>query len=121
MQQSELWIETIFDALGSAVKSAGGAKQVAKALWPALDELTARSRLRGGINAEHSQKLCVEEIILLAKHAKAAGDNSIMEFLARELGYEIKSLTPAEAKKRSRKQRINALLAEASRLSQEDD
>jgi hypothetical protein len=58
---------------------------------------------------------------MIGRLAREAGDNSLMEFLARELGYELKPLAPVDAKKRARKQRISSLLAEAARLAQEDE
>ncbi len=118
--QAELWHDTVFDALGAAVQAAGGAKKVAGRLWPALDSTSATARLRGCLNPEHAQKFCPAELLMLAKLARDAGDNAIMEFLARELGYEIKSLAPVEAKKRAKKARMAALLAELAKLSEDE-
>lgn len=118
--QAELWHDTIFDALGAAVQAAGGAKKVAGKLWPALDSTSATARLRACLNPEHAQKLCPAEFLMLAKLARDVGDNSIMEFLARELGYEVKALAPAEAKKRVKKARVASLLAELARLSEDE-
>lgn len=117
--QQELWHDTIFDALGAAVQAAGGAKKVAGKLWPALDSTSATARLRGCLNPEHAQKLCPEEFVMLVKLAKDSGDNSVMEYLACELGYELKPLSPVEAKKRAKRVRRLALLEELKRL--EDD
>lgn len=121
MLQTELWDDTIFDAVGSGVKAAGGPKTVAGKLWPALDPASGSSKLRSCLTPEHAQKLDLPELVLVAKLAKEKGDDSIMLFLARELGYELHSLAPAAAKKRARKQRISALLAEAARLAEEDE
>lgn len=121
MEQSALWDDTIFDALGSAVKAAGGAKRVAGKLWPTLDQTTASSRLRGCLNPEHAQKLCPAELLALGALAKEAGDTSIMDFFAREWGFDVKPLTPADAKKRARLAREIALLDELKRLRLEDD
>lgn len=121
MIQSELWHDTIFDAAGAAIQAAGGVKKVAGALWPALDPTSASSKLRSSLSPEHPQKLDLSELVLVAKLAKESADDSIMEFLARELGYELHSLAPAAAKKRARKQRISSLLAEAARLAEEEE
>lgn len=121
MIQSELWDDTIFDAVGSAIKAAGGGKAVAGLLWPALDPASGASKLRAMLSAEHPQKLDLPELVLIARLAKERGDDSIMQFLSRELGYELRSLAPVAAKKRARKQRISALLTEVARLSQEDE
>jgi hypothetical protein len=121
MLQTELWHDTIFDALGASVRAAGGVKKVAGSLWPALDPSSASSKMRSSLSAEHAQKLDLAELVLIMRLAKESGDDSIMQFLARELGYELRSLAPAAAKKRARKQRISTLLAEAARLAQEDE
>lgn len=118
--QQELWHDTIFDALGAAVQAAGGAKKVAGKLWPALDSTSANARLRCGLNPDHAQKLCLQEVLLILRMAKDSGDTSVMDFLARELGFEIKPLSPAESKKRARRVRRLALLEELKRLEDEE-
>jgi hypothetical protein len=120
MQQSTLWHDTIFDALGTAVQAAGGTKRVASRLWPNVDSGSAQARLRGALNTDHAQKLCPEEVLAIARMGKEAGDNSLMEFLARELGYEVKPLAPGEAKKRVKRVRRLALLEELKRLEDEE-
>lgn len=120
MQQSALWHDTIYDAMSGAVLAAGGPKKVSARLWPTLDTSSATSRLRGCLSPDHAQKMCPEELLMLAKLARDGGDNSIMEFLARELGCEVKALQPAEAKKRAKKARVSALLSELARLSEDE-
>jgi hypothetical protein len=118
--QQVLWHDTIFDALGAAVQAAGGTKRVAGKLWPTLDSTSATARLRGCLNPDHAQKLCPEELLAVMRLGKEAGDNSAMEFLARELGYELKPLSPGEAKKRAKRVRRLALLEELKRLEDEE-
>jgi hypothetical protein len=120
MEQTDLWDDTIWDALGSAVKAAGGVKKVAGRLWPAMDEAAATTRLRACLNRDHAQKFDEDERLMVMKLASEAGDNSVMEFLGRQLRCEVKVLAPQEAKKRVKKARIAALLAEAARLSNEE-
>lgn len=119
MQQTELWHDTIFDALGACVQSAGGMKVVAARLWPALDATSAAARLRAALNPEHAQKLDLEELVLVAKLGREAGDGAVMNYLGRELGYEVKALSQADAKKHAKRMRKLALLEELRRL--EDD
>jgi hypothetical protein len=57
---------------------------------------------------------------MILRLAMEAGDASVMEYLARELGCEIKVLSPAEAKKRARRVRRLALLDELKRLEDEE-
>lgn len=119
--QQVLWHDTVFDALGAAVQAAGGAKKVAGKLWPTLDAGSANSRLRGALNPDHAQKLCPAELLMIARLARDEGDNSLMDFLARELGYEIKPLASAEVKKRALKARIAWHASEIARISSEDE
>lgn len=116
MQQAALWHDSILDAVGAAVQAAGGHKSVAAKLWPATDLTSAAARLRASLNPDHAQKLCPEELLLVARLAKDAGDNSIMNFMARELGYQVEALSPAETKKRGVRARKLALLDELRRL-----
>lgn len=116
MQQGELWHDNILDALGAAVQAAGGFKSVAARIWPALDLSTATTRLRASLNPDHAQKLCPEELLHVARLGKESGDHSIMNFLARELGYQLEALSPVETKKRAARTRRLALLDELRRL-----
>lgn len=101
------------------MQAAGGVKKVGAKLWPALDPSSAASKLRSALSPDCAQKLCPEEVMLIQRLAREAGDGSIMEFQARELGYEITALSPAEAKKLARRSRRLALLEELKRLEDE--
>ncbi len=118
--QQELWHETIFDALAGTVQAAGGTSKVARKLWPTLDSVSGPARLRACLNVDHAQKLCIEEMLLIAKIGKDAGDNSLMGFLARELGYDVKPISAVEAKKIAKRARKLALLEELKRLEQDE-
>lgn len=120
MQQSALDLGTIYDAIGCAVQVAGGTKRVASKLWPALGQSSAEARLRCSLNPEHAQKLDPEELSMVIGLAMDAGNFSVMEFLARKHGFEIKPLSPVEAKKRARRVRRLALLDELKRLEDEE-
>lgn len=120
MEQSNLWHDTIYDALGATIIAAGGAKKVAARLWPAIDTSSATSRLRGCLSPEHAQKLCPEELILIGRLGREAGDDSLMNYLARELGYEVKPLTPVDAKRKAKKARTAALLSELAKLMSDE-
>lgn len=115
-QQGDLWHDNILDAIGAAVQAAGGFKAVAGKVWPTLDPASATTRLRASLNPDHAQKLCPEELLMVARLAKDVGDHSIMNFLARELGYQLEALSPAETKKRAVRTRRLALLDELRRL-----
>lgn len=121
MIQSELWHDTILDAIGAAVQAAGGIKKVSGQIWPALDGSSAASKLRSALSSASAQKLCPLEVVLIGTLAKEAGDSSIMDFLGRVWGFEIKSLSPAATKKRAKRARKKALLKELQLLEDEDD
>lgn len=121
MQQTELWHDSILDAVGAAISASGGRGTVAKKLWPALEESSRTARLRASLNPDHAQKLDPEELLMIAKLARAAGDFSIVNFLARELGFEFKPISNADAKKRARKARMSVLLAEVAKLAAEEE
>ena len=120
MQQSTLWFDHIFDAIGASIQAAGGMKRVAAKLWPTLDSTSATARLRSSINPEHAQKLDPEELSMIIGLAKDAGDHSIMEYLGRERGFDVKALAPEDAKKLERRTRRLALLEELKRLEDEE-
>lgn len=120
MLQTDLWDDSILDALGSAVRAAGGPGTVAKKLWPAIEESSRTARLRACLNPDHAQKLDPEELVLIGKLARNAGNSSLMNFLARMWEYEEpKALSPADAKKLAKKTRRLALLEELKRLEDE--
>ena len=116
MEQSDLWHENIYDALGAAVQAGGGKGRVAKKVWPNISATSAEARLRASLNVDHAQKLDPDEFLAIARIGKEYGDHSVMQFLARELGYEITPLKPAEAKKRAKRVRMQSLLDEFKRL-----
>ncbi len=95
-QQGSLFHDTIADALGSAVLAIGGMKKAASALWPADPLSRSEARLRACLNAERAEKLSPDEVIRLAKLARVAGDHSVMQYLASELGYDISPVEPEE-------------------------
>jgi hypothetical protein len=118
--QQVLWHDTIFDALGADVQAAGGVKKVASKVWPSLDIASATARLRAGLNPEHAQKLCLLEMQMIMRLALDAGSCSVLQYLARDFGCEIKVLTPAEAKKRAKRMRRLDLLEQLKRLEDEE-
>lgn len=122
-EQAVLWHDCIEDAIGTAVRVLGGPKKVAMFLWPAVaaaNPETAYTRLMHCLNPEKKEKLSPSELLLIARKAREAGDNSIMEFLARDLGYELKPLSPAEVKKAAKRAKKLALLDELKRLEEDE-
>lgn len=121
-EQVPLWHDSIEDAIGTAVQALGGAKVVAAHLWPVLARSkpeTAYTRLRHSLNPEKPEKLSPDELVTVARLAVEIGEHSIGKYLARELGYELKTLPPGDAKKRAKRARRLALLEELQRLEDE--
>ena len=100
--QSDLWHDTILDALGAAVQAAGGIKKVGGRLWPALDETSATSRLRACLNPDHAMKLDLDELVLIGSLARAGGDISLLTYLGRVWSCEVKPIAAEKAKKQAR-------------------
>ncbi len=119
--QTVLFHDSIFDAIGCAVQAIGGAKRAAALLWPSMKPETAYTRLRHCLTEEFPEKLAPDEVMLLMRRARDAGDHSIIQYLGLELGYEVRPFDPNEAKARAKKARKTALLAELSRLMEDDE
>lgn len=87
MQQEPLFYEDLNDAIRATVQALGGIKRVGVDLWPTLGPDGAASRLHDCMNVERREKLSPEELLALAKMAKAAGCHILMAFLCGEAGY----------------------------------
>lgn len=121
-EQVPLWYDSIEDAIGTSILALGGAKKVAEMLWPVLARSkpqTAYTRLKHCLNGDKAEKLDPDEVITIARAAAAIGEHSIMQYHARECGYEIVPLSPTEAVKRARRARLIALREEVRKLEDE--
>lgn len=122
-EQGSLWHDSIEDAIGSAIHALGGAKKVAKLLWPALADSkpeTAYTRLKHCLNPDKAEKLALDEFFLIARKARELGEHSIAMYFGRDVGYEISPLEAEEIEKRARREKLQWHLAEVARLAQED-
>ncbi len=83
-------VEHLHEALIEAVKACGGTKRVAALLWPAKAAQNleaARRHLANCLNPECAEKLSLEELMLIVRTAREAGDHTVMRFLAESLSY----------------------------------
>lgn len=94
--QTQLWHDTIFDALGADIAAAGGFKVVAGKLWPAESPTTAATKLRNAVNPEQAQKLCPEEVLQIKRLAKEAGSSATVDYEAQQLSFRIEWISPAD-------------------------
>lgn len=85
--QAELFHDTVLDACGSVVNSIGGVKRAACLLWPNDPMVRAEQRLRECLNGDRPQRFSPDELMRLMRLGREAGDHSIMNYLAAELGY----------------------------------
>lgn len=118
--QPALFHDTFADAVGAAVQAAGGVKAVGSKLWPALDLETAAAKLRACLNDDQPHKLALNELMMVVRLSRAAGDVSILRHLAMEAGCELHVLQPEEAKRKAKKTRTAVLLAELARLMEDE-
>lgn len=115
MNQTALFHDTIYDALGADIAAAGGFKVVAGKLWPA--DSSGASKLRNAINPEQPHKLCADEILQVKRLARDAGSLATITYEAQQLGYEVTLLDPKDEGDALRRQFIEAT-AQLSKLAQ---
>lgn len=96
MQQSALFHDSIYDALGADIALIGGVKKVAGMLWPSLDPSMAATRLRACLNPEHAQKFGPDEVLQIKRWAREAGSTATIQYEAQQLGYRIECVEPED-------------------------
>jgi hypothetical protein len=94
VNQSSLFHDTVYDALGADISAAGGFKVVAGKLWPA--DSSGASKLRNAVNPEQPHKLCADEIMQIKKLAYEVGSVATVEWEAQQLGYKVEWVEPEE-------------------------
>jgi hypothetical protein len=85
--QMALIHETLTDAMREAVQALGGNKKLGAVMYPDLPVEQAAGRVRDCLNPDRREIFSPEQLVLIARLAKAAGNHSIVEYLALELGY----------------------------------
>jgi len=85
--QMSLIHESIIDAMREAVQAIGGNKKLGALLYPDLPVDQAAGRVRDCLNPDRREHFTPEQMLLIARLAKAEGNSAIMEFLALDLGY----------------------------------
>ena len=123
-EPTKLWHDSMKEAAKATVDALGGAKKVCAWLWPAIAAATpetAYTRLQHSLNPEKKDKLSFDELELIARRGREIGEHSIARRFGYAAGYEFKPLDPEETERRARNAQIQWHLAEASRLSQEDE
>lgn len=86
--QPQLFYEDIFEVTRAAVQAAGGAKAVARTLWPHKAVAEAQRELLDCLNRERPQKLCIEEFMAVLRMARDAGFHQAKHWIDESLGYQ---------------------------------
>lgn len=94
--QAELFFDSIYDAVGSAIMAAGGYKKVAGALWPSLKSETAYARLKNALDDSKAEKLSLCEVMTILRMAADNGDASVIRYIAGEFGFGLVEVDPKE-------------------------
>lgn len=110
--QPQLFYEDVFEVTRAAVQAAGGAKAVAKMLWPNTPLSEAQRQLLDCLNRERPQKLCIEEFMAVLRMARDAGFHQAKHWIDDALGYQA---TPPSDPKMER-DRLADELAKANEL-----
>lgn len=116
-QQEIPLFESWNDALRDAVRALGGTKKVAHILKHDLPLASAISWLDGCLNETRREHLTPEQLVWLAREARAVGCHSINQFFNLETGYEIPKPKNAEELKADLQQQFIAAVAAAERIS----
>ena len=112
MNQSALFHDTIYDAIGADIAAAGGFKVVAGKLWPT--ESNAAAKLRNSINPEQPHKLCPDEVLAIKRLAKEVGSTATVDYEAQQLGFQPTWLDPKDEAEELRRE-VRDLLEHVTR------
>jgi hypothetical protein len=112
MNQTALFHETVFDALGADIAAAGGFKAVAGKLWPA--QANSDTKLRNSINPDQPHKLCPDEVLQIKRLAREHGSTATVDFEAQQLGFKPTWIDPADEADELRRE-VRELLVSVTR------
>lgn len=121
MNQTALWHDTIYDAIGADIAAAGGFKVVAGKIWPNTDPATGATKLRNAVNPEQAQKLCPQEVMIIKRLAKEHGSTATIDYEARDLSYRVEWIDPEdelEQIERENNELLKAILKRQERAEQ---
>lgn len=93
----QLFYEDIYAALAEVVRSTGGMKEVAHAMRPELDSVTAAGWLKDCLNPARREKLDPPQVLWLLKRGHGAGVHDAAAYINQEVGYEPPRAITAEA------------------------
>lgn len=94
--QSALFHERLEDALDEVIRVCGGRKAFAVEMWPDKPARDAHNLLDACLNPERRERFSPTQVMYIARRGAEAGCHAVMQYLGRELGYDIKPITKAE-------------------------
>lgn len=95
--QAELpFFESPEDAVRAAVQALGGAKKVGTLLWNDKGVDNASRLLLDCINPSRAEKLEMSQVMMILRLAKEAGCHAPFQWMAAQIGYDVKPITKAE-------------------------
>ncbi|MDZ7809237.1 MAG: hypothetical protein U5L11_02660 [Arhodomonas sp.] len=87
MEQTSLFHEDFHHSLRDARAAIGGVKRMAGLVYPNLPLDKAHTMLANALNPDRRERLELEDVVAIMRHARAAGCHIPMAYLARELDY----------------------------------
>jgi hypothetical protein len=109
MNQTALWHDTIYDAIGADIAACGGYKVVAGKLWPAENPTTAATKLRNAVNPDQAQKLCPEEVMQIKQLAKATGSTATIDYESRAMSFAVQWIEPEQELEQLQRQIVDGM------------
>ena len=94
--QSALFHERIEDALDEVIRCCGGRKPFACQMWPDKPAREAHNLIDACLNPERRERLSPTQVLYVAQRGREVGCHAVMDYFARECGYEVKPVTPAD-------------------------
>jgi hypothetical protein len=86
VNQTQLFFESVYDALGADIAASGGFKVVAGKLWPS-EGTAAVTKLRNCLNIDQPHKLSPCEVLQIKRLAYEVGSTATVQYEAQQLGY----------------------------------
>lgn len=113
--QKELFVETLAEALESAIAQLGGNKRVGTMLWPEKPALEAGKQLANCLHHDHAQKLSLDQIDFIVAKARAKEIHDVHKYLCDTHNYKFEPISK-ESIKADIQTQINSNLGEIKTL-----
>lgn len=112
--QSQLFHESLYDALKEVIQQAGGSKVVASKLWPEKTPDSAHRILLDCLNENRAEKLSPEQVLFLMRIGREVGCHAAINYMTRESGYsDPQPIEPEDEKAKLMREFITASKAMA--------